>query len=52
MEAQNSVKFTSVALIHYALLTSPLTTSYFIFKVYAGIMLLINSRGVIQINSN
>lgn len=52
MEARSSVKFASAALIHCALLTSPLTISCFSFKVYAGIILLISFRGVIQINSN
>lgn len=56
MEAKNPVIFTSAALIHCALLTSPLTTSYFSFKVYAGIILLLSTSEVlfrsIQINSN
>lgn len=52
MEAHHSVMSLSMGLICRALLTNLLKSSYFSFKFYTGIMLLINSRGVIQISSN
>lgn len=55
MEAHHSVMFLSMGLICRALLTNLLKSSYFSFKVYTGIMLLITPEVLfrsIQINSN